>query len=66
MELAANLGIVLDDDMRHIQTDKQQATNIKGIYAAGDVTGPPWQMPKAVGKVCVAGINAAKYAKSIR
>ncbi len=66
MELAANLGILLDDDMRHIQTDKQQATNIDGIYAAGDVTGPPWQMAKAVGEGCVAGINAAKYAKSIR
>lgn len=66
MELAANLGILLDDDMRHIQTDKQQATNIAGIYAAGDVTGPPWQMAKAVGEGCVAGINAAKYAKSSR
>lgn len=66
MELAANLGIQMDDDMRHIKTDKEQATNVAGIFAAGDVTGPPWQMAKAVGEGCVAGINAAKYAKHIR
>lgn len=63
MQLATNLGIMLDDEMRYIQTDKQQATNIGGIYAAGDVCGPPWQMAKAVGEGCVAGIHAATYAK---
>ncbi len=63
LQLATSLGIMLDDEMRYIQTDKQQATNIDGIYAAGDVCGPPWQMAKAVGEGCVAGINAATYAK---
>jgi thioredoxin reductase (NADPH) len=66
MELATNLGILLDDEMRFIQTDKQQATNIPGIFAAGDVCGPPWQMAKAVGEGCVAGINAAQYGKKAR
>lgn len=63
MELATNLGIMLDDEMKYIAADKQQATNIPGIFAAGDVCGPPWQMAKAVGEGCVAGLNAAKYAK---
>jgi thioredoxin reductase (NADPH) len=63
MELATNLGIRLDDEMRYILTDKQQATNIPGIFAAGDICGPPWQVAKAVGEGCVAGINAANYAK---
>jgi thioredoxin reductase (NADPH) len=63
MELATNLGIMLDDEMKYIRTDKQQTTNVPGIYAAGDVCGPPWQMAKAVGEGCVAGINAANYAK---
>jgi thioredoxin reductase (NADPH) len=63
LELATNLGIMLDDEMKFIRTDKQQATNIPGIYAAGDVCGPPWQMAKAVGEGCVAGINAADCAK---
>ncbi len=65
LELATRLGIRLDDEMRYIQTDKQQATSIAGIYAAGDVCGPPWQMAKAVGEGCVAGINAANYAKKL-
>jgi thioredoxin reductase (NADPH) len=66
LELATRLGIRLDDDMRYIQADKQQATSIEGIYAAGDVCGPPWQMAKAVGEGCIAGINAATYAKKFR
>jgi thioredoxin reductase (NADPH) len=66
LQLATNLGIRLDDEMRYIQTDKQQATNMPGIYAAGDICGPPWQMAKAVGEGCVAGINAATYTKKMR
>ncbi len=64
VELAASLGVRLDDEsFRYIVADKQQQTNIKGIYAAGDICGPPWQMAKAVGEGCVAGLSAAKYAK---
>ena len=66
MELAMTLGIELDDEMRHIKTDKKQATSIEGIFAAGDICGPPWQMAKAVGEGCVAGINAATFAKKRR
>ncbi len=66
LELATNLGIMLDDEMQYIHADKQQATNMPGIFAAGDVCGPPWQMAKAVGEGCVAGINAADYAKRQR
>ncbi|MFC1815376.1 NAD(P)/FAD-dependent oxidoreductase [Thermodesulfobacteriota bacterium] len=63
MELATSLDIRLDDEMKYIATNKKQETNIPGIYAAGDVCGPPWQMAKAVGEGCVAGIGAATYAK---
>lgn len=66
MELATSLGIQLDDEMRYIVTDKKQQTNIPGIFAAGDVCGPPWQMAKAVGEGCVAGIEAAVYAKKMK
>jgi len=66
LQLATNLGVQLDDEMRYIETDKKQATNIAGIFAAGDICGPPWQMAKAVGEGCVAGINAANYAKETR
>lgn len=35
--LAKSLGVKLDD-RGYIVTDKQQRTNIKGVYAAGDIT----------------------------
>jgi thioredoxin reductase (NADPH) len=66
MELATSLGVALDDDMRFIQTDKGQRTSVPGIFAAGDICGPPWQVAKAVGEGCVAGLNAADYAKKFR
>jgi thioredoxin reductase (NADPH) len=64
IELAALLGVALDDEsFRYIVTNKRQETNVAGIFAAGDICGPPWQMAKAVGEGCVAGLSAAKYAK---
>jgi thioredoxin reductase (NADPH) len=63
MELAGSLGVQMDDEMKHILTNKKQETNVAGIYAAGDITGPPWQVAKAVGEGCVAGLEAAAYAK---
>jgi thioredoxin reductase (NADPH) len=66
MELATSLGVALDDDMRFIQTDKGQRTSVPGIFAAGDICGPPWQVAKAVGEGCVAGLNAADYAKKLK
>ncbi|MGE5256225.1 MAG: NAD(P)/FAD-dependent oxidoreductase [Hyphomicrobiales bacterium] len=65
MELAGLLGVQLDDEMKHIQTNKKTETSVAGIYAAGDITGPPWQVAKAVGEGCVAGLEAAGYAKNL-
>jgi thioredoxin reductase (NADPH) len=66
MELAANLGVVFDSEtFSFIETNKKQETNIPGLYAAGDITGQPWQMAKAVGEGCVAGMEAARYAKQM-
>jgi thioredoxin reductase (NADPH) len=65
--LAGELGIALDTEtMQYIVTNKKQATNVPGIYAAGDVCGLPWQLAKAVGEGCVAGLEAAAYAKRMR
>ena len=66
MELAGLLGVQLDDEMKHIQTNKKMETSVPGIYAAGDITGPPWQVAKAVGEGCVAGLEAAGYAKKLK
>ena len=66
MELATHLGVQLDDQMKYIQTNKQMETNVPGVFAAGDICGPPWQMAKAVGEGCVAGLGAATYAKKVK
>ena len=66
MELAAHIGIRLDDEMKYIDTNKKMETNVPGVFAAGDICGPPWQMAKAVGEGCIAGIEAGKYAKKMR
>ena len=67
IELASTLGVALDNEkFEYISTDKLQQTNVEGIFAAGDICGPPWQMAKAVGEGCVAGISAAKYVKKIK
>jgi len=66
MELATHLGVRLDDEMKYIDTNKAMETNVPGVFAAGDICGPPWQMAKAVGEGCVAGIGAATYAKKMK
>lgn len=63
MELATNLGVQLDmETFSYIDTNKRQETNLPGVYAAGDIAGPPLQMAKAVGEGCVAGWYAANFA----
>lgn len=63
LELATAIGVQLDaETFTHIDCDKKQKTNIPGVYAAGDIAGPPYQMAKAVGDGCVAGWEAANYA----
>ena len=65
-ELAGGLGIDFDKEtMRYINTNKKQETNIPGIYAAGDICGPPWQVAKAVGEGCIAGLEAAAWVKKL-
>ena len=66
MELAAHIGIRLDDEMKYIATNKKMGTSVPGVFAAGDICGPPWQMAKAVGEGCIAGIEAAAYAKKLK
>lgn len=64
LELATQIGVQLDtESFKYIATNRKQETNIPGIYAAGDIVGPPYQMAKAVGEGCVAGMEAAGYAR---
>ncbi len=49
-------------DRGHIVTDGYGRTNVEGVYAIGDVTGPPWLAHKASheGVVCVEAIAGTK------
>jgi dihydrolipoamide dehydrogenase len=49
-------------DRGHIVTDGYGRTNVEGLYAIGDVTGPPWLAHKASheGVVCVEAIAGQK------
>jgi thioredoxin reductase (NADPH) len=67
LELATQVGVMLDtEQFKYINVNRKQETNIPGIYAAGDIVGPPYQMAKAVGEGCVAGMEAAMFAKKKR
>jgi thioredoxin reductase (NADPH) len=66
LELATKLDVALDSNLQFIVANKKQEANIPGVYAAGDICGPPWQMAKAVGEGCVAGLEAAAYARKRR
>ncbi|MEF9933878.1 MAG: NAD(P)/FAD-dependent oxidoreductase [Clostridium sp.] len=49
-------GIELDGV--HVKVNKNMETNIKGLYAAGDITGKPYQLSKAVGEGQIAALHA--------
>ncbi len=47
-----------------IRVDRSMATNLPGVFAAGDCTGRPYQVAKAVGEGLTAGECAAEYLDS--
>lgn len=51
----------LEIEEGHIAVNRQMATNLKGIFAAGDCTGKPYQYTKAVGEGNVAAHSVIEY-----
>jgi thioredoxin reductase (NADPH) len=45
----------------HVTVNKDMETNINGLYAAGDLTGKPYQIAKAVGQGQIALFKAVEY-----
>lgn len=61
---AMPLGMLMADlrtEGSFIPVDRSMRTNIPGVFAAGDCTGKPLQVPKAVGEGNIAAIAAAEY-----
>ena len=44
-----------------IVVDRAQRTNLPGVFAAGDCTGRPWQIARAVGEGQVAALSAVEF-----
>lgn len=51
----------LETDGPHIKVDRHCMTNISGCFAAGDCTGRPYQIAKAVGEGNVAAHSVLEY-----
>ena len=45
----------------HIGVNRQMETNVKGVFAAGDCTGKPYQYTKAVGEGNIAAHSVIEY-----
>lgn len=60
--LFAKAGVELDH-RQCIQVDRQQKTNLEGVFAAGDVTCGGLQIASAVGEGCVAAIQAISHVR---
>ena len=52
-------GLLVDGP--HVTVNRYMETNIKGLYAAGDVTGKPYQIAKAIGEGQIALFKAVEY-----
>ncbi|WP_038055873.1 NAD(P)/FAD-dependent oxidoreductase [Thermodesulfobacterium hydrogeniphilum] len=66
LELLAPIGIELDPEtFSYVKVNRNMETNMEGIFACGDLTGPPLQLAKAVGEGCIAGLSASDYIKRI-
>ena len=55
----------LETEKGYVAVDRRMATNLPGIFAAGDCTGGPLQVAKAVGEGLIAGQSAAAYVSDL-
>ena len=65
-ELSRACGVDINPLTNGAVVDDRLQTSIPGVFACGDVTGKPWQVAKAVGEGCIAGLSAAEYAKKVK
>lgn len=55
----------LESERAVIKADRSGKTNVRGVFAAGDCTGAPYQLAKAVGEGNVAALAACEYINNI-
>lgn len=52
-------------DGNHIEVDRKMRTNLSGCFAAGDITGTPYQYIKSAGEGNIAALSAVSYIDEI-
>lgn len=55
----------LETQGSYVKVDRSMATNLPGLFAAGDCTGGPLQVAKATGEGLIAGQKAAAYVDAL-
>ncbi len=50
----------------HVSVERDCSTNLRGLFAAGDVTGTPYQFAKAAGEGLVAAYSLRDYLRSVK
>lgn len=63
---AASLVPGLETEGGNVKCAKDMSTNVPGLYVAGDIAGPPYQLIKASGEGLVAALSAVKYLTALR
>ena len=56
-------GLAMDG--ARIRVERDLSTSVKGVFAAGDCVGAPYQVAKAVGDGNIAALSAAKYLEEL-
>ena len=49
-----------------VKVNRDLSTNIKGIFAAGDITGKPFKYQKSAGEGLTAAFSAADYVDNLK
>lgn len=65
LELMLNVGL-LPEASGYLKVDRRQSTDVEGIFACGDLCGPPLSLAKSVGEGYVAAVSAFEYVRSKR
>ena len=51
----------IDMDNNHIKVDRLMTTNLRGVFACGDIVGKPYQYIKAAGEGNIAALSVVNY-----
>ena len=54
-------GIAMEGN--HVAVNNQMETNLPGLFACGDIAGPPYQYIKAAGQGNIAALSAVGFLK---